>query len=255
MAVVPLLAPERSIEAYQALARYLGAKLGRPTELVVRTSQADASELVRARQVDLAFVDAYAFVRGEREFGMRVVAAPSSRGRPTYQSYIVARRSSATGSLLDARGARFASADLLSSSGWLFPATWLTAHGEDPRRFFSRIITTGSDDQSLDLVVSGQADAASVSSMVYDRVAAEGTLVANTTRVVQHSPSIATPPVVAHPEMDADLLRRVRATLVAMDADPDGRKALDGVGFDGFVVPERGLYDSIRTMAAERERP
>jgi len=104
---------------------------------------------------------------------MRALVVPQIKGETTYQSFIVVPQSSSARTLLDLRGKRFASADIISATGWLFPAMTLMHSGEDPNRFFGDHVLTGSHDKSIQAVIDGFVDGAAVHGGVLDQMIAD----------------------------------------------------------------------------------
>ena len=84
-------------------------------------------------------------------------------------------------------------------------------------------------------------------------MAEEDPSILDATRIVQRSPPWGMPPVVVHPDTDADLKGRLRSLLLGMHDDPAGKEVLESLGIDRFVVPDASLYDSVREGAAEWE--
>ncbi len=246
VAIAPVISPEKSLQLYHGLVNHLAGKLGRKPIALQRETYADTNELVRHGQCDLAFVCTYAFVRGEREFGMEVLVVPKVDGAVTYHSLILVPRSSEATSLLDLRGKRFASADILSNSGWLYPATWLKDHGEDAFSFFGEHWISGSHDRSVMAVALGEVDGAAVDSLVYDQIAEEDASVARETKVILRSPPFGMPPVVVPRQIDPELKQALRSALLEMHSDIEGKKVLDSLRIDRFVVPDDALFDSVR---------
>ncbi len=152
VAIAPVVSPEKSLQLYQGLVNHLAEKLGRRPVSLPRGTYVDVNDLLRYGRCDLAFVCTYPFVRGEREFGLEILVVPEIGGEVTYHSLILVPRGSNATSLLDLRGKRFASADILSNSGWLYPATWLKDRGEDATSFFGEHVITGSHDRSVTAV-------------------------------------------------------------------------------------------------------
>jgi len=249
VAIAPVVSPEPSLVLYQAVADYLGDALGRDAAILRRRSYAEVNDLVRHGWCDMALVCTYAFVRGEREFGMEALAVPMIGGKTTCQSFIIVPRSSAAMSLRDLKGKRFASADLLSNPGWLYPVSWLKNVGEDPKRFFSEHIITGSHDRSLEAVRFGYADGAAVDSFVYASMVAHDSSVATQTTVIMKSPPFGMPPVVVHRETKPALKEQLREALLHMHTDPDGQRALVPLGIDRFVRVDDALYNTVRWTA------
>ncbi len=138
VAIAPIVSPEKSLEMYQDFIDYLSEKLGRKPVSLYRSTFSETIDLVRYQRCDIAVVSTYPFIRGEKEFGMQALVVPQIKGETTYQSFIVVPKSSSAKSLMDLRGKRFASADIISTTGWLFPAMILMKAGENPARFFRR---------------------------------------------------------------------------------------------------------------------
>jgi phosphonate transport system substrate-binding protein len=246
VAVTPAISPERSLVMFQWFADYLGAVLKRKTILLQRLSYAEVNDLIRHRACDIAFICTYPFVQAERDFGAELLVAPQINGKITYKSYIIVPSTSKVVSLLYLRGKRFASSDILSNSGWLFPALWLLDKGEDPKRFFQEHLLTGSHDRSILAVTTGYVDGAAVDSLVYDYMVREDPSLREKTRIILESPDFGMPPVVAHPKMDPALKKSIIEILTDMHETQGGKIVLKKLGIDRFVIPDDTLYDGVR---------
>ena len=245
VAIAPVVSPEASLVLYKSLVDYLDEALGREAVLILRPSYAEINELIRNGRCDLAFVCSYPYIRGKLDFGMQVLVVPMMKGKVTYHSYLVVPSSSKAESLLDLKGMRFASADLLSTSGWLFPALWLKEHGEDPERFFSEHIIARSHDRSVYLVAYGYVDGAAVDSIVYEQTPEE---MRAKTKVVLKSPPFGMPPVVIRSGIEKELKNELLRVLLNMHKEPKGNEALSPLGIDRFVIPDENRYNSVEEM-------
>jgi phosphonate transport system substrate-binding protein len=254
-AVAPVMSPERSAGPYRALGEVLAARTGRSLEFVQRPDYGQINELIRQGGCDLALVCTYAYLRGQREFGMDAMVVPVVRGQSRYNSLIVVRGGLAAASLLDLRGRRFASADRLSNTGWIFPASWLRRNGQEPESFFGQHLITGSHDRSLRAVDSGFADGAAVSSLVFDALVREDPSLADRVRVILRSPDYGNPPLVAAPRLEPELRAALLANLLRLHEDERGREVLSALDIDRFVTPPVGYYDSVLATAAGLELP
>ncbi len=255
LAVAPMTSPERSLELYQGLADYLGVALDRPASIILRNTYGEVNGLVRCGQCQLAYVCTAAYVDGQRSFGMQALAVPVVRGEATYRSYIVVPDASDAASLLDLRGMRFASADRLSTSGWLFPASTLKREGVDPATFFSQHVITGSHDRSVEAVASGHVDGAAVESLVYDRMVADQPELAERVRIVAQSDPFGMPPMVVPSGLSPGLRDELRDALTQMHLGEDGQKVLAHMGVDRFVLPDSQAYDGVRELMDEVWEP
>ena len=245
-AVAPVLGPEQSLEKFGPLVDYLAARLGRTPMLLQRRNYAEVNELLRNQHCEAALVCTYPLVRGEREFGLQPLAVPQIKGAVTFQSLAVVSSASPVASLLGLQGKRFASADLFSTAGWLYPAVWLKNHGVDANRFFLEHLITGSDDRSLQAVAAGYVDGTAVNSVVFDQVVGADPALAAKLKVILRSPPLGLPPVVVPPHTSVEVRQALLAALLAAHEGPAGKAALAGLGIDRFVVPDETLYDGVR---------
>ncbi len=249
VAVASVVTPARGFRTYQALVDYLARKLGRPVEMVQRASYAETNELVRTGRVDVAMVCSGAYVEGERDFGLMLVAAPQVRGETVYYSLLIARKDSPFRSLADLRGHSFAFTDPLSNTGYLVPTYQLARMGTSPAQFFSRFFFTYSHDNSIMAVVEGSVDAAAVDSLVYEALVDEDPALGAKVKVLERYGPYGIPPVVASPRADPEVVAAVRQALLQMAEDPEGSRVLLKLGIDRFVSVEPALYQQVRAMA------
>ncbi|NIA15632.1 MAG: PhnD/SsuA/transferrin family substrate-binding protein [Nitrospiraceae bacterium] len=247
-AIAPVISPERSLNLYEDLVAYLAKHLGRKPVSLYRGSYAETNDLVRYERCDIAFVCTNAFVRGEKEFGMELLVVPEIDGAKCYYSYIIVPESSRAQSLLDLRDKEFASADLMSTTGWLFPAMWLIEQGENPAVFFANHVITGSHDGSIAAVAENLVDGAAVDSIVYHQMITDHPELSSRTRVLLKSMSFGMPPVVVPPGIDVQLREDLQYLLLTMHENAEGRTALERVGIDRFVMPNPEDYESVRAV-------
>lgn len=250
VAIASILSPSRTLNDYHDLLTYMGRRLGRPIRLFQRSTYAEVNDLLKNREIDLAFVCAGALLEGEREFGMRALVVPQMRGETVYYSYLIVNRRSRAKGLEDLRGRSFAFSDPLSNSGRLVPVYQLAVRGETPERFFSRTVFTYSHDNSILAVADGLVDGAAVDSLVYDYLRARNPEAVAETRIIARWGPYGIPPVAVHPDLDPDLRRTLKEFLLAMHADPEGKRILDRLLIDRFVDADPNLFRSIRQMAA-----
>ena len=249
IAIAPVISPEKSLQIYRELVDYLAEKLDRTPVFMQRETYVAVNDLVRYGRCEVAMVCTYAFVRGEREFGMQVLVVPQINGVITYHSLFLVPESSHAESLLDLRGKRFGSADLFSNSGWLYPVSWLNDQGEEPDRFFGDHVITGSHDRSVTAVASGYVDGAAVDSLVFEQMIEEDPSLTKKVRLIHKSPPFGMPPIVVPRQIDPALKEEVRNALLEMSADPQGKKILNALRIEQFVVPDNDLFDSVRKSA------
>jgi phosphonate transport system substrate-binding protein len=158
-------------------------------------------------------------------------------------------------SLLDLRDQRFASADIISTSGWLYPALWLKERGIVAKQFFAEHLVVGSHDRSIRAVASGYANAAAVHSLVYNHLVREDPEISRKTRIIQKSPAYGMPPLVVSPNIDPELREDLLSVLLGMHQDESGHSVLKDLNIEKFIIPEDTLYDDIRRSVRIWETP
>jgi len=248
VAIAAMLSPKETFVEYRRMVEYIGNKLGRKVELVMRKDYAETDSLLRDSAVDLAFICAGPYVQDRKEFGVELLAAPVVRGKTSYRSFIIVGKGSPYRSLKDLRGKSFAYTDQNSNSGCWAPMYMLAKKGIDPDRFFSKVIYSHGHDSSVEAVANGVVDGAAVDSIIYEYMVAKGSSSARGVKVIEESDDFGIPPVVVPKGLDPRLKAEARKVLLDMHQDPEGRKILGALFIDKFVVPADKSYDSVRDI-------
>ncbi|RMD85778.1 MAG: phosphate/phosphite/phosphonate ABC transporter substrate-binding protein [Candidatus Dadabacteria bacterium] len=247
-AVAPVLSPEKAFPSYRLLTQYLSHRLKTPVELVQRKTYLEVNEMLRRGAIQFALICTGAYVVGEHDFGLELVAVPRYQGKLTYQSLLVVRRDSSVQNVEDLRGRPIALSDPLSNSGYFYPIYLIRSLGEDPRTFFGRMFFTYSHDSSMLAVQEGIADAAAVDSLIFEYEIEKKPELRKAFRIIHRSPPYGINPVVAATNTPAPLVQRFRDALLSMSSDSEGRRVLELLRLDEFTRPPPDLYDSARRM-------
>lgn len=250
VAVASVISPKGTVESYSGLLSYLSQRLDRPVELVQRQTYAETNDLIKRGAVELAFVCSGAYVQGQQEAAMELLAVPQVSGETVYYSNIIVPYDNPAQSFAQLRGKVFAFTDPLSNSGYLATAYLLETMGSHPGAFFRRTIYTYSHDNSIKAVAEGLVDGASVDSLVYDYALARDATLAKRVRVIARSAPYGMPPVVVPRGLDPELKARLRQVLMGMHEEEQGAIVLEDLMIDRFVPPDDTAYDSIRAMLA-----
>jgi phosphonate transport system substrate-binding protein len=231
------------------LVGYLRHELGFPVQMVQATSFQEANDMVQTGYCDMAFVSAYAYVAGQRDFGMQPVAIPESRSDNNDCSYLIVPVGSKARTLDDMAGKVFAFSDPRFSAGYLFLRARLSRRGITPGRFFKQTIFTNSDDNSVRAVAGALVDGASVSSFVYGYMKEAHPQITGRTRIIEASPPCGVPLFVARPGLSKPTLDRVQQALLTMSRRPLGQVALNRLGLRGLALPDDRLYNALRVIS------
>jgi phosphonate transport system substrate-binding protein len=193
--------------------------------LVVRYT-ADSADLERSLssgEAALGLVPVGSYLRLADAGVVTLVAAPVIDGQTRDAAALVVAATSSVTRLEQLEGAR-AVVRPRTLSGEKYAYWLLGRRGTEPGAFFGSLLDADSQDDALKKVADGAADAAFV------RRSSLAAWPDGSFRVIAVSPEFGAPPVVARTSLDPDIVRRVRETLVNIDARTDlpGSSVLDG---------------------------
>lgn len=248
VAVSAVISPQGTVESYAPLLEYIEATLGRPVELVQRSTYAEVNDLVEMGEVDVAFVCTGAYLIGELEFGMQILVAPVVNGEAAYHSWLIVPSDSPAQSITDLRGKTFAFTDPLSLTGRLYPTYLIYQIGERPETFFGGTFFTYSHDAAIQAVASGLADGAAVDSLIYTYLVQREPGLEKKLRIIHKSPPFGIPPIVVSPSIRPQLRAELQAIFLEMHKDPQGQDALAILDIDQFIILENNAYDTARDL-------
>jgi phosphonate transport system substrate-binding protein len=233
---------------YAFIARYVQARLGVPTELIVGSSYERLSE-----QADVSFLCGLAYVE-LRRLGEPIepLAAPLLRGsryggRPVYFSDVIVHRDSSFRSFADLRGCSWAFNEPYSHSGPGITCYRLVEMGEG-RDYFGRIIQTGWHERSIRLVHAGKVDASAIDSHVLALTLHDHPELADGLRIIDTLGPSTIQPVVIASWLSQELKSDLRSILLEMSSDPEAQAVLLGRQVESFTTMTDEDYDDLRDM-------
>ncbi|RIA55696.1 PhnD/SsuA/transferrin family substrate-binding protein [Dichotomicrobium thermohalophilum] len=236
------------LELLSTLRDYLTTALGQPVKPVLRRTYEEITTLLVSGQLDAAWICGYPYVAFRDQLGL--VAAPVWRGKPLYQSYIIARADDPAGSIEELRGRVHAFSDPNSNSGYLVTTALLAKAGKRPERFFSRVFFTYAHRNVVRAVASGLAESGSVDGYVWEVMSKTEPELTRRTRVIRKSEWLGFPPVAAPVEaISAPRTKALQDAFTRMHDTPKGGKVLSLLRLDGFRRVPPSLYDPIAAKA------
>lgn len=235
------------LELLSRLKTYLERSTGRRVKMVTRRTYQEITSMLISRELDAAWICGYPFVANAEQLSL--VAVPVWKGRPLYQSYLIAAKGRGAHSLDALRGDIHAFSDPDSNSGFLVTAAELDALATTPDQFFSRTFFTYGHRNVVRAVGTGLAASGSVDGYIYEVLGeTEPRLIAET-EVVRKSPWLGFPPIACPASLDTSpVTLALRKALGEMSRDPDGRAVLAMLRLDGFSEESPSLFDPIAAM-------
>lgn len=229
--------PGEWIAFAKVLAR-LQRDLGRPVVVRYALSSDDQIELLESGAIDVVLMSTLAYLDVQAAGVVTLVAAPVVLGRRMDAAVIVVADTSSTRRIEDLRGGSFAVSPDLAGAAFVY---WLLEQrGEDPKGFFSATVR-GVQDENLIRVSKGEVDATGV------RRSALARWPAGMFRVIEESPDLGMPPIVARRSLDESTVAQVRRSLLA--ASTQG-VIPQGSALTGFRAASDAEYDFARLLDA-----
>lgn len=250
VAISGMVTPDEGLTYYQGLSEYVAEKAGMRLRLIHKAEYAELNELLKQGKVDLAYSCSGPYVSGHEDYGLELLAAPQVNGDTTYRAYIITGSSSEATSIAGLEGGTFAFTDPDSNTGCLVPTYMLAMLDRTPEDFFGRVVYTYSHDNSIKAVATGEADGASIDSLIYDYAAATDPTFTSKTRIIALSDPYGIPPVVVRPGLDPALKKALQDAFLGADEDAEGSELLENMHIEEFVTISDSDYDSVRDMAA-----
>ena len=158
-------------------------------KVVYFTVQSNAAEIeaMRAGRLHIG-----GFASGQTGFAVNLAGAVpfaikgDGKGTRTYNQIVVVKASSPYQKLTDLKGKKVAHTSPSSNSGNMAPRALLPAEGLTPDKDY-KVVYSGKHDQSLLGVMSGDYDAATITSDIYDRFVNRGMIKADDVRILFRS--------------------------------------------------------------------
>jgi phosphonate transport system substrate-binding protein len=239
---------------YEFITRYVSARLGRATELVVGSTYAEM-----AARCDVGFICGLPYVELKDRYGVNleplaapVLTGPRYGGRPVYYSDVIVRRESSYQTFADLRGRSWAYNEPLSHSGYGITRYRLVQLGET-RGYFSRVVEAGWHERAIRLVCSGEVDASAIDSQVLAVALRDQPDLVGRLRVIDTLGPSPIQPIVAGPRLSEGLRAELRSVLVEMNEDPIAREWLAHGFVERLVAVTDATYNIIRAMRAAVE--
>lgn len=246
--VASMITPVETVRYYQEIVDYIGEELGIPVEMVHRRSYEEMDRLLEKAEVKIAFICSYPYVRDKDAFGVELLVVPKVNGKTTYHSCIIVHKDSPINSFAELKGKTFAFTDPRSNSGRLYPVYLLRTMGKTPEEFFKKTIYSYSHNKSVELVAKKKVDGAAVESIVFEYMVKTGSPYASQVKVIKRSPPFGIPPVVVTKDINPGLKEKIRNILLNMHRKEKGRRILNSMLIESFVLGSDNSYDPIREM-------
>ena len=245
---------DSGIDIYDRIFDYLGEKLGRKVDFVSGFSYETINSMLDSGMVDVGFICGLPYVlkQDTAEPKIELLLAPVMKNakyqnKPIYYSYIIVNKDSAYENFTDLKGSRFVFNDEISNSGYNMPRAYLIEQ-EQTSGFFGHVTRSGSHEESIRMIASGEADVSAVDSLIYDFDWHSNSKFVQQTRIIKTLGPAGIPPIVISTKTPEIIRNQIKDILLNMNNDPLGKQILEEALVDRFAVVDDNNYNGIREM-------
>jgi phosphonate transport system substrate-binding protein len=261
---VTYLSPSIPQALFEALADQVQCSLGRErvslrVESRVSGPQKGGECSSFAEEADVAFMCAPSFIwlrdlqppPVELLRVLPVFDDERNQGQPVYFCDVVVRNDGPIHAFSELEGGSWAYNDACSLSGYYSLLNKL-AESDVDETFFDNIFCSGSHLDSIEAVLSGEADAAAIDSNVLRIRHREVPALRRKLRVIESWGPFPIQPLVVSSALHPDLKQRLRAAFLATEENQRTHQILKEFGLTRFVVVDQGDYslDTHKDLAA-----
>lgn len=233
------------IQNAQPLKGYLEQTLGKPVEIVVTTDYSSMIEAMRFGRIEVAYFGPFSYVLAKSKApAIEPFAVGVEKGKPNYNSILIANVDGPVKTLADVKGKPFAFGDQASTSSHLAPRAHLAKAGLIGDQDY-KVVHLGKHDAVARAVAAGQVPAGALSEQIY-RVLVETNRI-DATKLVQIGLSDPIPnyPMTVQGYLAPELKTSIRNAFLNLK-DPVILKLFR---VDGLAPATDKDYDVLRDMA------
>ncbi|VAY87264.1 Periplasmic binding protein-related protein [hydrothermal vent metagenome] len=198
--------------------------------------------------VDIAYICGATYIDLKSTNQINLLVLPILNGKPSYESIIITQTNSPYNSLFSLKNKIFAISDKESNSASLVPQYMIYKQGLNYESFFKRIIITYDHGESIDAVLSGYVDAASVDSVVYKAFINKNPKKSKKLKVINRFGMYPIPPFVIRTSVDNKIKEKLVKAFINMNSDNLGKVILKSMAIDGFILPKNISYEKIKKI-------
>ncbi len=238
---------EKNDRTYQALADYLGKKLGRTIQLKTVDSWEGLAKSLANGETDIALMGPWGYVLANHEAGAQAIATIEYDGKPEYFAIMVTSPKSGIKKIEDLKGKTFAFGDKGSTSGYLIPFYQFQKMGINPDTFFKKVLYT--KHQAIEMQVArGEIDAGADYNRNRNAMIEEKLIKAEESKIIWTSDALPNDAFAVSEKLHKDtaLIQKLQAALVQVAAELKNQPNLLPSHYTGFVKTDNAFYKPIR---------
>jgi len=211
-------------------------------------SYAGMKTLLLNDSIDFAYICGSTYVDLKPSGKIELLVLPVVDGKPYYKSLVITLKNSPYNNLYDLKGKVYAISDPESNSGSLVPKYMIYKKGYDYNKFFKKVIVTYDHGESIEAVLSGYVDGASVDSVVYRAFVYKNPQKANRLKVINSFGPYPIPPFIIKKDVNIGIKKELTNAFLNMSKNQEGKEILKSLAIDNFMKPRNFSYQKIRDI-------
>lgn len=234
---------------WEPLYRLVAERLGLTLSLNVANDWAGIATALANEQIDVAQMGPWGYILAHVNGGARIASTMLVSGLPTYKAIIVGRPNLALERFPeDARGMSMQMLDRGSTSGWLVPTHFLRSRSIEPQSFFGRYAEGASAAAAQMATANGQVDLATGWDTHRNTMIRNGTIRADSNRVVWESEPLPNECVVVRRGAEEALRQRLGEVLAGLT---EAERQMLPWPYTGFVPATHDPYRGLEQMGRD----
>lgn len=227
------------------LKEYLAKTLDKKIEIVVTTDYSSMIEAMRFGRIEIGYFGGFSYVLAKSKAPeIEAFAVGVEKGKPTYNSILIATAGGPVKSLADIKGKPFGFGDQASTSSHLAPRAYLVKNGLVGETDY-KVVHLGTHDGVARAVQNGQIPAGALSEQIYRALVARGTLDESKLVQIGLSDPIPNYPLTMQGYLAPELKEKIRKAFLDLK-DPE---ILQSFRVEGFAETNDAAYDVLRDTA------
>lgn len=243
---------------------FLSKELGIPVETFVGTNFVAVIEGMGSKTVDVGFLNPLSYVMASNDYGAKVLLKSVRKGSDQYRAQLtvraedkipvcdMAKDKTCKETFAALKGKKMAFVDPASTSGYLFPASFMKGAGVDVEKgkHFSDVIFAGQHDVAAKAVYNKQVDASWTFEDVRENLVKEMPDVKTKLVAAAYTAWIPNDTISVRAGLPADLEKKLQDALVKFAGTEEGKKVLkDLYTIDGLKPATDADYQVVKDMA------
>ena len=245
IAIASMTSPKETYMYYSELIKYIADKAGHPIYIKQKKTYEEVNKLLENAEVDFAFICSGAFVGEYKNGAVKLLVAPEIDSSTHYHAYIIAQKESEIENFEDLKDKSFAFTDPLSNTGRLYPLKKIIELHENEQDFFLKTVYTYGHDISIQMVNRGIIDGASVHGLIFEYLSLYHPEKVENIKIIEQSEEFGMPPVVIPATLKQQSYNKYREIFLDIHNDSIGKKILDKLLIDKFVLVNDTIYNSV----------